>query len=55
MRRDEAKLSMDFIHCLESGEFQNLLKSDFDFKQFKVSWLIVRRKLIAYRVMYTLG
>ena len=47
------KLSMDFIHCLEAGEFQDLLKSDFDFKQFKVSYLIVKKKLIVYRVIYT--
>ena len=37
LRRKEIKLGLDFIHCLnETGEFQNLLQSDFDFKQFKV-------------------
>ena len=35
-RRKEIKLGIDFIHCLETGEFQELLQSDFDFKQFKV-------------------
>ena len=34
--RKEIKLGIDFIHCLNIGEFQNLLQSDFDFKQFKV-------------------
>ena len=36
VRRKEIKLGIDFIHCLETGEFQNLLQSGFDFKQFKV-------------------
>ena len=37
VRRKEIKLAIDFIQCLsETGEFQNLLLSEFDFKQFKV-------------------
>ena len=36
VRQKETKLGIDFIHSLETGEFQNLLQSGFDFKQFKV-------------------
>ncbi|XP_065898486.1 platelet-activating factor acetylhydrolase-like [Dysidea avara] len=36
IRRKEILLGLDFIHQLDgSGEFENLLQSDFDFKQFK--------------------
>jgi len=36
-RQKEILLGLDFIHQLDSGgEFENLLQSDFDFKQFKV-------------------
>ena len=37
LRRNEIKLGIDFIyHLNETGEFKNLLQSDFDFGQFKV-------------------
>ncbi|XP_065898489.1 platelet-activating factor acetylhydrolase-like isoform X2 [Dysidea avara] len=36
IRRKEILLGLDFIHQLDgSGEFENLLQSNFDFKQFK--------------------
>ena len=38
MRRKEIVIGLDFIHSLnKTGEFHNLLQSDFDFKQFKVA------------------
>ena len=36
VRQKDIKLGIDFVHCLETGKFQNLLQSDFDFEQFKV-------------------